>query len=167
MPRGSALGALMEEDVGSTDTMRESAGVSQSAVLRGRRVAAGWVVSSVLASNLAARRQYAASYFLQRIGLDEKKRVLPGVFNAAGLIVPEPSIMPPPMPLFIDVDTGCEAEYMTTNGLRLLTVARVVAPTVLVRESARCRYAAGDGDGVGSRATGNGAKMSHARTGAS
>jgi len=99
--------------------------------------------------------------------LDEKKRVLPGVFNAAGLIVPEPSIMPPPMPLFIDVDTGCEAEYMTTNGLRLLTVARVVAPTVLVRESARCRYAAGDGDGVGSRATGNGAKMSHARTGAS
>jgi len=42
MPRGSALGALMEEDVGSTDTMRESAGISQSAVLRGRRVAAGW-----------------------------------------------------------------------------------------------------------------------------
>ena len=27
--------------------------------------------------------------------------------------------MPPPMPLFIDVDTGCAAEYMTANGLGL------------------------------------------------
>ena len=51
-------------------------------------------------------------------------RALPGVFNAAGLMVPEPSIMPPPIPLFIDVDTGCEAEYMTTNGLGSVTVAK-------------------------------------------
>ncbi len=33
------------------------------------------------------------------------------MFNAAGLIVPEPSIMLPPIP-FIDDDAGSGAEYM-------------------------------------------------------
>lgn len=41
--------------------------------------------------------------------------VIPGVFSAAGLMVPEPSsIMPLPMP-FIEEETGCEVEYMITN----------------------------------------------------
>lgn len=37
-----------------------------------------------------------------------------GVFNAAGLIVPDPSIMLPPIP-FIDDDTGSGAEYMVAR----------------------------------------------------
>lgn len=37
-----------------------------------------------------------------------------GVFNAAGLIVPDPSIMLPPIP-FIDDDTGRGAEYMVAS----------------------------------------------------
>lgn len=38
----------------------------------------------------------------------------PVLFKAAGLIVPDPSMMPPPMPPpFNDVDTGCDAEYIT------------------------------------------------------
>ncbi|MCJ1273669.1 hypothetical protein MMC21_001462 [Puttea exsequens] len=42
---------------------------------------------------------------------------LPGVFSAAGLIVPDPSIKPPPIP-FIDADAGteeCDVEYIVTN----------------------------------------------------
>ena len=40
---------------------------------------------------------------------------IPGVFNAAGLMVPEPSfIIPPPIP-FIEDETGCDVEYMS-NG---------------------------------------------------
>ena len=40
---------------------------------------------------------------------------LPGVFNAAGLMVPEPSfIMPPPIP-FIEDETGCDVEYMSNE----------------------------------------------------
>lgn len=37
-----------------------------------------------------------------------------GVFRCAGLIVPEPSIMVPPMP-FMEEVTGCVAEYMATD----------------------------------------------------
>jgi len=40
-----------------------------------------------------------------------EKEALPAVFRAAGLMVPDPSIMSLPMP-FSDVDTGCEVEYM-------------------------------------------------------
>lgn len=36
------------------------------------------------------------------------------MFRAAGLIVPDPSIMSLPIP-FNDVDTGCEVEYMATG----------------------------------------------------
>ena len=36
------------------------------------------------------------------------------MFNAAGLIVPDPSIMLPPIPLIED-DTGSEAGYMVAN----------------------------------------------------
>lgn len=39
---------------------------------------------------------------------------LPGVFRCAGLIVPDPSIIVPPMP-FMEVVTGCVAEYMATE----------------------------------------------------
>lgn len=39
--------------------------------------------------------------------------MIPGVFNAAGLIVPEPSIMLPPRPFIEVVTTGWVAEYMT------------------------------------------------------
>ena len=41
---------------------------------------------------------------------------LPGVFNAAGLMVPEPSTMLPPIP-FIEVEAGIEevVEYMALN----------------------------------------------------
>ena len=51
-------------------------------------------------------------------GSDEgsMERNLPGVFRAAGLIVPEPSTMLPPMP-FIEVEVGKDevVEYMTTR----------------------------------------------------
>ena len=44
---------------------------------------------------------------------------LPGVFSAAGSIVPEPSTMLPPMPFIDVVTTGCEeAEYMATDRTR-------------------------------------------------
>lgn len=69
------------------------------------------------------------------------------MFSAAGLIVPEPSIISLPMP-FIEVETGWGAEYMTTNcsSFRPEAVARAVAPTVLVRESARSRLLVDDCD---------------------
>lgn len=71
----------------------------------------------------------------------EERIIIPGVFSAAGLIVPDPSIISPPMP-FIEVETVWGAEYMTTKSLsfRQEAVARAVAPTVLVRESARSRF---------------------------
>lgn len=60
-----------------------------------------------------------------------------GVFSAAGLIVPEPSIMLPPIP-FIDDDGGCGAEYITFRGREVaLLFATLVAPTMPVRQSAR------------------------------
>jgi hypothetical protein len=38
------------------------------------------------------------------------------VFNAAGLMVPEPSSMMPPAMPFIDADdAGCDVEYMMAN----------------------------------------------------
>lgn len=40
--------------------------------------------------------------------------IVPGVFSAAGLMVPDPSIISALIP-FIGVDTGCEVEYMTSN----------------------------------------------------
>ena len=44
---------------------------------------------------------------------------LPDVFSAAGSMVPEPSINPPPMPFIEVVTTGCEeAEYMATGRFR-------------------------------------------------
>lgn len=46
-----------------------------------------------------------------------RKEVLPALFNAAGLIVPEPAIMSVPMP-FADVETGCEVEYMAGRSTR-------------------------------------------------
>ena len=46
---------------------------------------------------------------------DRSGEQLPGVFNAAGLIVPEPSIMSLPMP-FIDVEAGWGAVYITPGG---------------------------------------------------
>jgi len=46
-----------------------------------------------------------------------RKDVLPALFNAAGLIVPEPAIMSVPMP-FADVETGCEVEYMAGRSTR-------------------------------------------------
>lgn len=68
--------------------------------------------------------------------------VIPGVFNAAGLIVPEPSIISPPIPL-IEVETGCDDWYIAilVSGWRRPPKPRVraVAPTVLVRKSARSR----------------------------
>lgn len=63
-------------------------------------------------------------------------------------MVPEPSIISLPIP-FIDVETGWGAEeYMTTNcsSFRQKAVARAVAPTVLVRESARSRLLVDDYD---------------------
>ena len=43
---------------------------------------------------------------------------VPGVFSAAGLMVPEPSTMVPRIPLFIEVDGGIEevVEYMVAEG---------------------------------------------------
>ena len=66
IPRGSALGALMAEDVGSTDTGRASASVSSSAVIRGCRGTVVWIMSSALANSLAARRQCTGRTLLQR-----------------------------------------------------------------------------------------------------
>ena len=40
------------------------------------------------------------------------ERNLPGVFSAAGLMVPEPSIIPPPIPFIEDVAGIGGAEYM-------------------------------------------------------
>ena len=44
----------------------------------------------------------------------KKERVIPVVFSAAGLMVPDGSIMSLPMP-FIEVEAGCDAEYMVAN----------------------------------------------------
>lgn len=59
-------------------------------------------------------------------GAHSVERYLPGVFNAlfsaAGLIVPDPSISPPPIP-FIEADAGmdwCDAEYMIASLTRWL-----------------------------------------------
>jgi len=42
-----------------------------------------------------------------------KWAVLPDEFSAAGLMVPEPSMMPLPMPPFARAETGCDMEeYM-------------------------------------------------------
>ena len=44
-----------------------------------------------------------------------KERVMiPGVFSAAGLMVPEPSIMSGLIP-FIELETGCDVEYIMAN----------------------------------------------------
>jgi len=39
-------------------------------------------------------------------------RSIPDEFSAAGLMVPEPSIMPFPRPPFDKAETGCDIEYM-------------------------------------------------------
>ena len=45
-------------------------------------------------------------------------RALPGVLRAAGLMVPDPSIIPPPTPFIEVVTTGCVAEYIATTSPR-------------------------------------------------
>ena len=62
---------------------------------------------------------------------EHRKVMVPGVFNAAGLIVPEPSIIPLLIP-FIEDDTGCDVEYMTSNKLTSTQrpMPKVVAPMV-------------------------------------
>lgn len=85
------------------------------------------------------------------------------MFNAAGLIVPDPSIMLPPIP-FVDDDTGSGAEYMVASLAEALLVATLVAPTEPVRQSAR-RVDGGEvvkqqGDGL--LMTSSGAGLSHA-----
>ena len=72
------------------------------------------------------------------------ERNLPGVFNAAGLMVPDPSISAAPIPFIDDVAGIGGAEYMVSGG-RKLVVAYNVAPTAPVRASARSRCAV-DGD---------------------
>ena len=48
--------------------------------------------------------------------VENGKTVIPGVFRAAGLMVPEPSIKSPPPPIpFTELDTECVVEYMTSN----------------------------------------------------
>ena len=73
------------------------------------------------------------------------ERNLPGVFSAAGLMVPDPSIIPPPIPFIEDVAGIGGAEYMVARQGGGAEAANIVAPTVLVRESARSRVAV-DGD---------------------
>ena len=99
------------------------------------------------------------------------ERNLPGVFSAAGLMVPDPSMIPPPPIPFIDDVAGIGgAEYMVSlqRGEVDGANASIVAPTVLVRESARSRVAV-DGDNGYSRVMtecvltrGPGASLSHA-----
>ncbi len=60
-------------------------------------------------SDLCASRDLRADDRTKARGME--KEALPAVFRAAGLMVPDPSIMSLPMP-FSDVDTGCEVEYM-------------------------------------------------------
>jgi len=47
-------------------------------------------------------------------GDSEGKVAIPGVFSAAGLMVPEPSIMSGLIP-FIELETGCDVEYIMAN----------------------------------------------------
>lgn len=83
-----------------------------------------------------------ATCFLCRGILKGSLKHLPGVFNAAGSIVPEPSIMPPPIPFMDVVTTGCvEAEYMATKRSRRgwnggSDRQAVLAMTALMRQSA-------------------------------
>lgn len=64
------------------------------------------------------------------------ERNLPGVFNAAGLMVPDPSTSAAPIPFIDDVAGIGGAEYMVSGGRKL-----VVALTVAGRASARSRCA--------------------------
>ena len=60
---------------------------------------------------------------------DSKERSkIPGVFNAAGLMVPEPSIMFPPRPFIDVVTTGCDAEYMADPSGGIMGWALAEAP---------------------------------------
>lgn len=47
-------------------------------------------------------------------GYREGKVVIPGVFSAAGLMVPEPSLMSGLIP-FTELETGCDVEYIMAN----------------------------------------------------
>ena len=80
------------------------------------------------------------------------ERNLPGVFSAAGLMVPDPSMIPPPIPFIDDVAGIGGAEYMVVlqRGEVDGANANIVAPTVLVRESARSRVAVDGDDGYSS-----------------
>lgn len=62
------------------------------------------------------------------------ERNLPGVFSAAGLMVPDPSIMLPPIP-FMVVDGGIDVEYMA--GRWNVCVGEVVRPRLVSLAAAR------------------------------
>lgn len=47
-------------------------------------------------------------------GYRKERVTIPGVFSAAGLMVPEPSVMSGLIP-FIELETGCDVEYIMAN----------------------------------------------------
>ena len=79
-----------------------------------------------LVANTNSKQCHSGAYSMEEI--------LPGAFNAAGLMVP--SIIPLPMP-FIDDVAGTLAAYMVAKvGHLWLAMATVKAPKVLMRQSA-------------------------------
>jgi hypothetical protein len=52
--------------------------------------------------------------YMRQKGYKREKMMIPDVSRAAGLIVPEPSIMSGLIP-FIELETGCDAEYIMAN----------------------------------------------------
>lgn len=68
-------------------------------------------IKELLPPRATGTSQHAAQRQAEQTQVEE--RSLPGVLRCAGLMVPDPSIMLPPIP-FIEVVTGWVVEYMAT-----------------------------------------------------
>lgn len=141
IPRGCAFGAFDADEFGRADTTWGKR-PRQSKHRKGIKIIARmafffWM--EPCRRSAPQTRQWVANRAARwlRCGrrLKQGSVGLPGVFSAAGSMVPEPSMMLPPMPFIDVVTTGCEeVEYMATDALAKAGTGdgsrqAVVAPT--------------------------------------